>query len=105
MYSRSLFRGNYFIIFFLLEYFISSFVKPQQPAARASGLPYVKSYLNGINVPQVVRLKTLIAKMVGVVVSIAGGLSWGKEGYFILSFVPHNLTNILKLKKDSLCND
>lgn len=47
------------------------------------------------------RLKTLIAKMIGVAVSIAGGLSWGKEGYFIFSFVHKKNILILsfKLKK------
>ena len=40
----------------------------------------VKCYLNGIKIPKVVRLKTLVVKAVGVVTSVVGGLAGGKEG-------------------------
>lgn len=38
----------------------------------------MKCFLNGIQIPGVVRLKTLIAKSVGVACTVAGGLSAGK---------------------------
>jgi chloride channel 7 len=40
-------------------------------------------FLNGIHVPGILSLKTLIAKMVGIVFTIAGGIIAGKEGPFI----------------------
>ena len=38
----------------------------------------VKCYLNGIKIPEIVRFKTLIAKMFGVAFSVGGGLAVGK---------------------------
>ena len=49
-----------------------------QPCAAGSGIPQIKCYLNGVKVPKVVRLKTLVIKAVGVVTSVAGGLAVGK---------------------------
>ncbi|XP_065899920.1 H(+)/Cl(-) exchange transporter 7-like [Dysidea avara] len=54
-----------------------------EPVAAGSGIPEIKCYLNGIKVPHVVRAKTLIAKTVGVLFSVSGGLSVGKEGPMI----------------------
>lgn len=54
-------------------------------AAAGSGIPQVKCFLNGVQIPGVVRLKTLLAKAVGVACSVGGGLSAGKEGPMIHS--------------------
>lgn len=51
-----------------------------EPLAAGSGIPEVKSYLNGVNLNKVVRVRTLIAKACGVIFSVAGGLPSGKEG-------------------------
>lgn len=56
-----------------------------EPVAAGSGIPEIKCYLNGVKVPHVVRLKTLICKAVGVLFSVAGGLFVGKEGPMIHS--------------------
>ncbi|XP_011196441.2 H(+)/Cl(-) exchange transporter 7 [Zeugodacus cucurbitae] len=51
-----------------------------EPITAGSGMPQVKSYLNGIKIPRIVRIKTLAVKAVGVVTAVVGGLVGGKEG-------------------------
>lgn len=51
--------------------------------AAGSGIPQIKCYLNGVLVPHVVRMKTLLCKVIGVIFSVAGGLAVGKEGPMI----------------------
>ena len=53
------------------------------PAAAGSGISEVKAFLNGVDVPAIFHLRTLIAKLVGAVGSVAGGLAIGKEGPFV----------------------
>lgn len=54
-----------------------------EPITAGSGIPQVKCYLNGVKVPRIVRIKTLVVKAVGVVTSVVGGLAGGKEGPMI----------------------
>ncbi|KAI4456755.1 chloride channel protein clc family member [Holotrichia oblita] len=63
----------------------STLVAYVEPIAAGSGIPQVKCYLNGVKVPRVVRIKTLIVKSIGVVCSVVGGLAGGKEGPMIHS--------------------
>ncbi|GLC67770.1 hypothetical protein PLESTF_000605500 [Pleodorina starrii] len=53
------------------------------PAAAGSGIPDVKAYLNGVDVPYIFHANTLVAKFLGAVGSVAGGLAIGKEGPFV----------------------
>jgi hypothetical protein len=56
-----------------------------EPVSGGSGIPEIKCYLNGIDLPRVVRVKTLICKVIGVAFSVAGGLPVGKEGPMVHS--------------------
>jgi Voltage gated chloride channel len=51
-----------------------------EPVAAGSGIPEVKCFLNGIDLPRVVRVRTLLCKVFGVAFSVAAGLPVGKEG-------------------------
>ena len=44
---------------------------------------YLKVVLNGVKLPRVVGIKTLIVKCLGVLLSVSGGLPVGKEGPMI----------------------
>ena len=44
------------------------------------GIPEVKCYLNGLDIPRLVRFKTLVCKAVGIVFAVCAGLPLGKEG-------------------------
>lgn len=56
-----------------------------EPIAGGSGIPQVKCYLNGIKIPRLIRIKTLLVKTIGVATSVIGGLAGGKEGPMIHS--------------------
>lgn len=74
----------YWVLFNIVPVFIgSTLVAYVEPVAGGSGIPQVKCYLNGVKVPRVVRIKTLVVKSVGVVCSVVGGLAGGKEGPMI----------------------
>ena len=51
-----------------------------EPISAGSGIPEVKCYLNGIDLPNVGAPKTLICKVLGVICSVSAGLPVGKEG-------------------------
>jgi hypothetical protein len=51
-----------------------------EPIAGGSGIPEVQAFLNGIDLPRVMRVKTLLCKVMGVTFSVAAGLPVGKEG-------------------------
>uniref|UniRef100_A0A8D9AXJ9 Chloride channel protein n=1 Tax=Cacopsylla melanoneura TaxID=428564 RepID=A0A8D9AXJ9_9HEMI len=56
-----------------------------EPVALGSGIPQIKCYLNGIKMPRLVRIRTLLVKTVGVITTVVGGLAGGKEGPMIHS--------------------
>ncbi|XP_076596632.1 H(+)/Cl(-) exchange transporter 6 isoform X1 [Chaetodon auriga] len=63
--------------------FIASVLVLIEPVAAGSGIPEIKSYLNGVKIPGIVRLRTFLCKATGVLFSVAGGLFVGKEGPMI----------------------
>ncbi|XP_054369111.1 H(+)/Cl(-) exchange transporter 6 isoform X6 [Mirounga angustirostris] len=65
--------------------FLASILVLIEPVAAGSGIPEIKCYLNGVKVPGIVRLRTLLCKVFGVLFSVAGGLFVGKEGPMIHS--------------------
>eukprot|EP00750_Incisomonas_marina_P011693 INCI16404.4.p1 GENE.INCI16404.4~~INCI16404.4.p1 ORF type:complete len:1459 (-),score=252.58 INCI16404.4:108-4484(-) len=56
-----------------------------ETVAAGSGIPEIKCILNGVTIRHATRFKTLIFKVVGVILSVAGGLPVGKEGPMIHS--------------------
>lgn len=55
-----------------------------QPVAKGSGIPAVKCFLNGIKVPRLIRVKTLIVKVIGVISVALGGMWGGKVSLILL---------------------
>ena len=55
------------------------------PVSTGSGIPHIKAYLNGVNVPKLLRIETLACKVMGVIASVVGGMPVGKEGPMIHS--------------------
>lgn len=56
-----------------------------EPVSGGSGIPEIKCFLNGIDIPRIVRVKTLLCKVIGVTFSVAAGLPVGKEGPMVHS--------------------
>jgi Voltage gated chloride channel len=56
-----------------------------EPVCAGSGIPEIKCFLNGIDLPRVVRVQTLLCKVAGVTFSVAAGLPVGKEGPMVHS--------------------
>mmetsp|Transcript_4454 Transcript_4454/g.9869 ORF Transcript_4454/g.9869 Transcript_4454/m.9869 type:complete len:934 (-) Transcript_4454:323-3124(-) len=65
--------------------FLASLFVYIEPVSGGSGIPEVKCFLNGIDLPRIVRFKTLVCKVVGVTFSVAAGLPVGKEGPMVHS--------------------
>ncbi|XP_065186325.1 H(+)/Cl(-) exchange transporter 6-like [Sycon ciliatum] len=82
-------QGNLILALLLLVAFNAAFalvaaiLTAIEPVAAGSGIPEIKCYLNGVKVPHVARLRTLVSKAVGVLFSVAGGFFVGKEGPMI----------------------
>ena len=50
------------------------------PGAAGSGIRELMGVLNGVNIPGVIGLRTLITKIVATSLAVSGGLAIGKEG-------------------------
>jgi len=56
-----------------------------EPMSGGSGIPEVKVFLNGIDLPRINDIKTGICKILGVIGSVSAGLPVGKEGPMVHS--------------------
>jgi H+/Cl- antiporter ClcA len=45
----------------------------------AVGIPEVKCFLNGIHISGLLRFRTLVAKVIGIILSCSAGLALGKD--------------------------
>ena len=68
--------SGFSIVFAFLSAFLTVKVAP---AATGTGAAELMSYLNGVNYPKLIGWDTLIIKSLCVVLTIAGGLCFGKE--------------------------
>ena len=64
---------------------VSGILGNWSPVSTGSGIPHIKAYLNGVNVPKLLRIETLVCKVMGVIMSVVGGMPVGKEGPMIHS--------------------
>jgi len=86
--TSSSFGGEAFLVFLAYQVAFAAMASLFvwiEPVSAGSGIPEIKCFLNGINLPRVVRVKTLICKVVGVTFSVAAGLPVGKEGPMVHS--------------------
>lgn len=60
-------------------------VKFYAPAAAGGGVTIVMAMLNGNNIPDVLRPRTFITKVIGTILSVSSGLAVGPEGPLIFS--------------------
>jgi Voltage gated chloride channel len=82
----SIFRAFLVFLFYqTLFAAIASLFVYWEPVCAGSGIPEIKCFLNGIDLPRVVRVQTLICKVLGVTFSVAAGLPVGKEGPMVHS--------------------
>jgi Voltage gated chloride channel len=82
------FGGSAFLAFVFYQVLFASIASIFvwiEPVSAGSGIPEVKCFLNGIDIPRIVRVKTLLCKVIGVTFSVAAGLPVGKEGPMVHS--------------------
>jgi len=53
------------------------------PLAAGSGIPQMRSLLGGFAIPDYLAVKTLVAKVVGLMLALGSGMVIGKEGPFV----------------------
>merc|ERR1719469_1687986 len=72
-----------FLVFYVYQLSFAAFASLAvmiEPMAGGSGIPEVKVFLNGIDLPRICDIKTGVCKIFGVIGSVSAGLPVGKEG-------------------------
>ena len=72
--------AGFLFVLFHISFYI---VKLIGPNAIGSGIPEMKSILNGVVLVGYLSFKTLVAKVFGLIAAIGGGLVVGREGPFV----------------------
>ncbi|KAJ6912887.1 chloride channel-like family protein [Populus alba x Populus x berolinensis] len=76
--------GMAFLVFsvsnLILTLFASIITAFIAPAAAGSGIPEVKAYLNGVDAPGILSLRTLVIKIIGSISAVSSSLFVGKAG-------------------------
>ncbi|KAJ9141023.1 hypothetical protein P3X46_031607 [Hevea brasiliensis] len=76
--------GMAFLVFsvsnLVLTLFASIVTAFVAPAAAGSGIPEVKAYLNGVDAPGILSLRTLVVKIIGSISAVSSSLLVGKAG-------------------------
>lgn len=67
-----------------LVFVSASLVVFVEPAAAASGVPEVIAFLNGVRIPRIFNIRTLVIKFLSAVCAVASGLPVGPEGWLFL---------------------
>ncbi|KAJ6796043.1 putative chloride channel-like protein CLC-g [Iris pallida] len=65
---------------FVLTMFAAAVTAFFAPSAAGSGIPEVMAYLNGVDAPDALSLRTLLVKVVGCVAAVSSSLHVGKAG-------------------------
>lgn len=85
--SNMMLEKRYWTAFFVfaasnfgLTLFASLFTALVSPAAAGSGIPEVKAYLNGVDLPNIFTPRTLIGKILGIISAVSSSLLIGKAG-------------------------
>jgi len=69
-----------FILYQLVYAAVASAFVFFEPAAGGSGIPEIKCFLNGVQIPRLLTWRTLVCKLAGLACSVASGLPLGMEG-------------------------
>lgn len=54
-----------------------------EPSAAGGGIPELQAYLNGTHVKNFLRLRAIVVKIFGTILSVSSGLACGQEGPLI----------------------
>ena len=95
---------------FIFGCFASAITVKFGPGASGSGIAEIMGYLNGVNMPKLIGLETLIVKVFGVAIAISAQAAIGKEGplvhigtlvgMFVAYYIPFEFLKKFRNDKD-----